>query len=165
MPAANKHVTTFTTPADTDVVVTRTFDAPRALVYRAFTRPEIVSRWLLGPPGWTMPVCEIDLRPGGSYHYRWRNEADDRSFGARGLFEAIEPEKRLQTREHFEDMGPSGEAHIQTEFTDDGIGTRVTYLIDAGSREARDAALKTGMTDGMEMSFKALDRVLVQKAA
>lgn len=149
-----------TLPNDTTIRVERRFDAPRALVYRAFTRPEMVSRWLLGPPGWTMPVCEIDLRPGGSYHYRWRNEADGSSFGARGVFEAIDAEKRLKTREHFEDVGPAGEASIQTDFTDDGLGTRVTYLIDAGSREGRDAALKTGMTDGMEMSFAALDRVL-----
>jgi uncharacterized protein YndB with AHSA1/START domain len=149
-----------TLPNDTTIRVERYFEAPRPLVYRAFTRPELVSRWLLGPPGWTMPICTIDLRPGGEYHYRWHNAAEGQSFGARGTFEAIDAEQRLLTREHFEDMGPPGEARIETRFADNSGGTRVIYLIDAGSREARDAALETGMTDGMEMSFKALDGVL-----
>jgi uncharacterized protein YndB with AHSA1/START domain len=149
-----------TLPNGTTIRVERHFEAPRPLVFRAFTRPELVSRWLLGPPGWTMPTCTIDLRPGGEYHYRWLNAAEGQSFGLRGIFDAIDAEKRLLAHEHFEDTEPAGEAQVDTLFHDDGRGTRVTYLIDGGSRAARDAALKTGMTDGMEMSFKALDGVL-----
>jgi uncharacterized protein YndB with AHSA1/START domain len=149
-----------TLPGESTIRVERHFEAPRPLVFRAFTRPELVSRWLLGPPGWTMPTCVIDLRPGGEYYYRWHNAAEGQSFGLRGIFDAIEAEKRLLAHEHFEDTEPAGEAQVDTLFADNGPGTRVTYLIDGGSPEARDAALKTGMTDGMEMSFKALDKVL-----
>jgi uncharacterized protein YndB with AHSA1/START domain len=148
-------------PSDTQIRVTRDFNAPRSLVYLAFTKPDLVRRWLLGPPGWSMPVCEIDLRVGGSYRYRWRNDGDGRSFGLRGTFDGIRPEAQIASRESFEDAGPAGEAHIDTRFADHGAGrTRVTYLITAESKEARDAAIATGMTDGMEMSFKALDGVL-----
>lgn len=149
-----------TLPSDTEITVTRDFDAPRSLVYLAFTKPELVKRWLLGPPGWTMPVCEIDLRVGGQYHYRWRNDTEGQEFGLRGTFERIEPDKTLDSREAFEDTGPAGEARVRTSFLDHGRGTRVVYLIIAESRQARDAAISTGMTDGMEMSFKSLDRLL-----
>lgn len=152
-------------PTDTQIRIVRDFDGPRDLVYLAFTEPALVKRWLLGPPGWTMPVCEIDLRVGGQYHYRWRNEAKTTEFGARGTFEAIAPKASLTTREHFEDMGPSGEALIVTSFEDHGRGTRVAYLITAESHEAREAAIASGMTGGMEMSFKALDDLLAKEAA
>lgn len=149
---------------DTQIEVTRDFDAPRSLVYAAFVTPALVKRWLVGPPGWTMPVCDIDLRVGGQYHYRWQNDNGRAGFGLRGTFEAIEPEARLLARESFEDTEPAGEARVDTAFTDSGAGTRVRYVITAASKEARDAALATGMTDGMEMSFKQLDRVLETEA-
>jgi uncharacterized protein YndB with AHSA1/START domain len=78
-----------TMASDREVVVTREFDAPPALVYAAFTRPSLVSRWLGGLPGWTMPVCEIDLRVGGTYRYRWRNEAEKQEFGFTGEYLTI----------------------------------------------------------------------------
>jgi len=145
---------------DTQIEVVRNFDAPRSLVYMAFVTPALVKRWLLGPPGWTMPVCDIDLRVGGQYRYRWENESGRAGFGLHGTFEAIEPEARLLARESFEDTEPAGEAGVETLFTDSGVATRVRYVITAASKEARDAALATGMTDGMEMSFKQLDEVL-----
>lgn len=151
------------TPSDSEVAVTRDFAAPRALVYLAFTKPELVSRWLLGPPGWTMPVCEIDLKVGGKYRYRWRNQSGD-EFGFAGTFDRIEPETALDTTERFEDGPTPGESKVTTSFSDSGDGTRVAYLMDFGSKEARDAAVATGMTDGMEMSFKLLDKVLPEMA-
>ena len=153
------------TPSDSAVAVSRDFAAPRALVYRAFTRPELVSRWLLGPPGWTMPVCEIDLKVGGKYRYRWRNKENGTEFGFVGKFSAIEPEQALHTIEGFEDGPTPAEAKITTSFSDNGDGTRVTYLMDFGSKDARDAAVATGMTDGMELSFKLLDGVLPEMVA
>jgi uncharacterized protein YndB with AHSA1/START domain len=150
---------------DTQIQVVREFDAPRSLVYMAFVTPALVKRWLLGPPGWTMPVCDIDLRIGGKYHYRWESGEKGSAFGLWGTFEAIEPENRLVARESFEDTEPSGEAKVDTLFADHGKATRVTYIITAESREARDAALATGMTDGMEMSFKQLDAILEKQAA
>lgn len=151
-------------PNDTQIQVVRDFAAPRPLVFRAFTRPELIRRWLLGPPGWSMPACTVDLRPGGKYHYRWRNDTDGREFGLNGVYQSIVPDDRLEIRESFEDVGPAGEAHIDTRFTDDGQATRVTYVITAESRKERDAALATGMTDGMEMSFKGLDAMLAASA-
>ena len=150
--------------SDTEIMVTRDFDAPRNLVYLAFTKPELVKRWLLGPPGWSMPVCEIDLKVGGQYHYRWRNDASGNEFGLRGTFERIERDKTLDSREAFEDTGPAGEAKVETSFVDHGQGTRVVYLIISKSKEQRDAGLASGMTDGMEMSFKSLDKLIGEGA-
>jgi len=162
MPSIDKAEVTL--PSDTEILVTRDFNAPVPLVYRAFTEPALVRRWLLGPPGWSMPVCEIDLRVGGKYHYRWRNDAEGREFGLNGTYEQVERDRSLKVRERFEDTKPEGEAVIATSFRPSGAGTRVVYLITAESKEARDAALATGMTDGMEMSFAMLDKTLAEAA-
>src|SRR5207237_4356830 len=74
----------FTTPTDREIVMTRVFDAPRRLVFEAWTKPEHLPRWLLGPEGWTMPVCEADLRPGGEWHFVWR-KSDGTEVGMRGV--------------------------------------------------------------------------------
>jgi len=162
---ASKHKAEVSLPSDTEIVVTRSFDAPPALVYRALTEPALVKRWLLGPPGWSMPVCDIDLKVGGRYHYRWRNDADGSEFGLNGTFEQIERDKLLNSRESFEDTGPAGEAHVAITFQPQGAGTRVVYLITAESKEAREQAIASGMTDGMEMSFQQLDQLLPVIAA
>ena len=154
-----------TTPSDSEIMVSREFDAPRSLVYLAFTKPELVKRWLLGPPGWTMPVCEIDLKVGGKYRYRWKNDAGDQEFGFAGTFDAIDPEARLVTTERMEGGPADAKARIETSFTDLGQKTRVVYVMDFGTKAARDAAAATGMTDGMELSFKLLDKLLGEKAA
>ena len=77
----SKHKSIVTLPNDRDVVVVRSFDAPRTLVFDAWTQPKLMQRWLLGPPGWTMPVCEMDVRPGGKFRWRWRNEQSGAEFG------------------------------------------------------------------------------------
>lgn len=149
-----------TLSSDTTIVVTRDFAGPRSLIWRAFTRPEMISRWLLGPPDWSMPVCKVDLRVGGEYYYLWRNDAEGKEFALRGTFDRIEPETLLVSREHFEETEPAGEMKVETRLADNGEATRLEYVITFGSREERDAALETGMTDGMEMSFSTLDREL-----
>ncbi len=83
------------TPSDREIQVTRDFDAPRRLVFDAFTKPELVRRWLLGPPGWTMPLCEIDLRVGGDYRYVWRFEKDGSHMAVGGVFREVIPLERL----------------------------------------------------------------------
>ena len=89
---------TLTTPSDREILITRDFNAPRALVFDCMSKPELVRRWLLGPPGWTMPVCDIDLRVGGRYRYVWRNEADGTEMGMGGVYmEIVPPEKVVQT--------------------------------------------------------------------
>lgn len=157
-----------TLPSDGEVLVTRAFSASRALVYRAYTDPELVQRWLLGPPGWTMPVCEMDVRVGGSFRWLWRSDEDGSEFGFHGEFVEVEPRERLKHTEIYDpgdvggEMGEGGESMVTLAFEEEDGMTTVTTLIDFGSKEARDAALATGMTDGMEMSYQSLDSLLAE---
>ena len=158
-----------TTPSDREVKVTRSFRAPSGLVYRAYTEPQLLKRWLLGPPGWTMPVCEMDVRVGGRYRWRWRNDQDNQEFGFSGMFREVEPASRLVHTEAYEPGtfggGYPGEPAIVTlAFTEEAGITTVTTLIDYGSKEARDGAVATGMTDGMEQSYQLLDSLLAKQA-
>lgn len=157
-----------TTPSDREVKVTRSFKAPKALVYRAYTEPELVRRWLLGPPGWSMPVCEMDVRVGGSYRWRWRNDQDGREFGFAGTFKEVQPAAKLVHTEAYDpgtlgDGYPGQEAIVSITFTEDAGVTTLTSLMDFGSKEARDGAIATGMTDGMEQSYQLLDKLLVEQ--
>ena len=154
-----------TTPSDREVEVTRSFKAPKALVYRAYTEPALVRRWLLGPPGWSMPVCEMDVRVDGQYRWRWRNDENGQEFGFTGTFREVRPASRLVHTEGYDpgSVGgdfPGGEAIVTVTFVEDGGVTTVTTLIDFGSKDARDNAVSTGMTDGMEQSYQLLDRLL-----
>ena len=101
VPSVNKSV--WTTPSDLEIVSTRTFDAPRRLVFAAFTDPAHVPNWLLGPDGWDMPICEIDLRVGGKWRYVWRNSTDGREFGMHGVYREIDAPARIVNTEVFED--------------------------------------------------------------
>ena len=148
------------TPNDLEIVTSRAFDAPRALVFEAHANPEIVQRWLLGPPGWSMPVCEIDLTVGGKLRYVWRNDADGTSFGMTGVFKEIVVPERMVHTEFFTDNWTGGEALVTTVFTEKGGKTTVTITMRFASKEARDGALATGMTDGMESSYRMLEDVL-----
>jgi uncharacterized protein YndB with AHSA1/START domain len=158
-----------TLPSEREVKVTRSFKAPRALVYRAYTEPQLLQRWLLGPPGWSMPVCEMDVRVGGRYRWRWRNDQDGSEFGFTGTFREVQPAARLVHTEAYDpgtagDGYPGNEAIVVVTFAEEGGVTTVTTLIDFGTKEARDAAVATGMTDGMEESYQLLDRLLGDKA-
>ncbi|MGE3277369.1 MAG: SRPBCC family protein [Vicinamibacterales bacterium] len=154
-----------TLPSDREVKVVRSFKAARALVYRASTEPELVKQWMLGPPGWTMPVCEMDVRVGGRYRWVWRSEAGDAEFGFSGVYREVEPAVRIVHTERFEagTLGgpfPGAEALITVTFDEENGVTTLTSLMDFGSKEARDAAVATGMTDGMEQSYQRLERTL-----
>jgi uncharacterized protein YndB with AHSA1/START domain len=154
-----------TLPSDREVKVTRSFRAPRALVYRAYTEPELVRSWLLGPPGWSMPVCEMDVRVGGRFRWRWRSEENGSEFGFTGTFRELQPSSKIVHTEAYEPgtVGggyPGNDAIVTVTFTEDGGVTTMTTLIDFGSKEARDGAVATGMTDGMEQSYQLLDRLL-----
>ena len=149
-----KLTTEFTTPSDREVVARRTFDAPRQLVWDAHTRPEHVRRWLLGPDGWSMPVCEIDLRPGGTWHYVWRNDADGREFGMRGTYREVVAPSRIVNTESWGDDWP--ESLVTTEFEERDGRTTLTCTVVYPTKEARDAALATGMTGGWSKSYDRL---------
>lgn len=153
-----------TMPSDREVVITRAFDAPRELVFDCHTKPVLVRRWLLGPPGWTMPVCDIDLRIGGRYRYVWRSpEGADMGMG--GIFREIARPERLVTNELFDEDWTGGETNVTTVFTErDGV-TLSTMTVLYASAEAREAALATGMTEGMEMSYRNLDELVAAETA
>jgi uncharacterized protein YndB with AHSA1/START domain len=153
------HTVDVTTPSDREIRVTRVFDAPRTLVFDCHTKPELVKRWLLGPPGWTMPVCEIDLRVGGKYLYTWRNDADGSEFSIGGEHREIVPPERIVTLENF--MGE--EALCTLTLTEKGGRTTLVQNMQFENQEKRDQALKTGMTDGMASSYERLELVLEEQ--
>ena len=150
------------TPTDEEVVVSRLFDAAPALVFACHTKPDLVRRWLLGPPGWTMPVCEIDPRVGGAFRYRWRSEAGDREFGTGGLFTEITAPHRWAHTEQME--GWPGESANLYLLTEECGRTRLTMRMNFGSKDVRDMALKSGMTGGMGQSFDRLAAMLAADA-
>jgi len=160
--SANQHKLEVTTPGDREIVMTRTFDAPRDLVFDAFTKPELVKQWLLGPEGWTMPVCEIDLRVGGKYAYRWRSESKDHEFGTGGIFREVTPQQRIVQTEQME--GQPGEALNTTEFAEKSGQTIVTMTILHESREIRDMVVETGMAGGVADSYDRLGKLLAIRA-
>lgn len=154
-----------TAPSDREIVMTRVFDAPRQLVFDAHTKPDLVRRWLLGPPGWTMPVCEIDLRVGGRFRYVWRKD-DGAEMGMGGVFREIVRPERIVHTELFDQDWTGGETVSTTRFTERDDRTTLTITTLYSSKEARDGALKSGMTDGMEVGYARLDELLAaQKAA
>ncbi len=151
-----------TTPGDREIVMRRTFDAPRELVFDAFTKPELVKQWLLGPDGWKMPVCEIDLRVGGAYRYRWRSESKDHEFGTGGIFREITRPERIVQTEQME--GQPGKALSTTEFHEKNGQTIVTMTIVHESRQIRDMVVETGMADGVAVSYERLSKLLASRA-
>jgi uncharacterized protein YndB with AHSA1/START domain len=145
--------TTFTTPSDREIVMTRVVDAPRSLVWEAYTMPEHVTQWLLGPEGWTMPVCEIDLRPGGEWHYIWR-KADGEELEMRGEYREVAPPERLVQTESWGAEWP--ETLNTLVLSEAGGRTTITTTVLYSSSDARDAALQTGMKEGASVSFDRL---------
>lgn len=148
---------TVTTPSDREIVMTRVFAAPRGLVFDAHTKPELIRRWLLGPDGWSMPVCEVDLRVGGAYRWVWRRDVDGTEMSSRGTFLEIAAPGRLVSTERFEPSWYDGEAHNTLVLVEENGRTTLTQTMLYGSREVRDAVLKSGMESGVETSYQRLD--------
>lgn len=148
-----------TTPSDLEVVITRDFDAPRQLVWDAHTQPDLIRRWLLGPPGWTMPVCEVDLRVGGAYRYVWRSE-EGVEMGMGGTFREVAAPERIVNTQLFDQDWTGGETIGTMVLTEDGGRTHMVNTILYASKAARDGALSTGMTEGMEAGYASLDALL-----
>jgi uncharacterized protein YndB with AHSA1/START domain len=140
--------------------MTRAFDAPRAAVFDAFTKPELIRRWLLGPEGSSMPVCEVDLRVDGGVHYVWRDDADGREFGLHGTYLAISPSERIEHVGNFDQSWYPDDSTVTTTFDERNGATTVTMTQRFVSREARDVALESGMTTGVAASFDRLESIL-----
>jgi len=147
---------------DREIVMTRVFDAPRKLVFDAFTKPELLKQWLLGPPGWSMPVCEIDLRIGGRYRYVWRRDTDGTEMGCGGVYREIVPPERLVHTEQFDNPWYPGESLITTVLDEQRGKTTLTATMLYESRDARDGILKSGMESGVAASYDRLAELLAK---
>lgn len=146
---------------DREIVMTRVFDAPRQLVFEAFTKCELLKRWLLGPPGWSMVVCKMDLRKGGSYRWVWRSDSSGTEMGVGGMFREIQPPERIVHTEKFDQAWYSGEALITTVLTERSGKTTLTATLLYDSRETRDNVLKSPMERGVKASYDRLEELLV----
>lgn len=159
--AARTGVTTLETPSDTEVRISRFFNAPRRLAFAAYTKPEHLRQWLLGPEGWSMFICEMDQHAGGSWRYGWR-KTDGTEMVMGGTILEFVPDERVVNTERW---GPEWPETINTVvFTETAGETEITLTIRYPSKDARDAALKTGMREGLDFSFARLEKLLAQLA-
>ena len=151
-----------TTPTGREIVMTRVFDAPRHLVFDAWTKPELVRRWLTGPPGWTMPVCEIDLRVGGRYRYVWRHP-DRPDMGMGGVHLEIAVPERIVNTQLFDQDWTGGEAVGTLVLVEHNGRTTATNTVLYSSQEIRDMVIKTGMAEGVGASYDRLAELLASQ--
>ena len=150
---------TLKTEGDRYVVVTRHFAAPPESVYRAHTDPTLIQRWLLGPEGWTMPVCITEARPGGKIRYEWTNGKGG-GFYLTGEYLELEPYSRIVHVERMHLPDPTPDNHIETRFDAEGTGTLMTMRMTLPDEQTRAAMLATGMEHGMEASYQRLEPML-----
>jgi uncharacterized protein YndB with AHSA1/START domain len=151
--------TTFTTPSDREIVAVREVSAPRDVVWAMWTEPLHVRQWMLGPDGWSMPVCEIDLRPGGAWRWVWRKDGGE-EMEMNGVYREVRPSERLVNTENWGGDWP--ETLNTLELSEQNGRTIMTSTVLYPSREARDAALATGMKDGWAQSYERLDEYLAR---
>lgn|SRR5215813_8957262 len=150
-----------TTPSDLEIVLTRDFNAPRQLVWEAMSKPDLIQRWLQGPPGWEMVLCEDDLRAGGSFRWAWRG-ADGAEMAMHGIYQEVVPPERIVRTETF-DFGcdaQSGEQQVTLTLTDHGDKTSLKLRLLYPSRQARDGAIASGMERGVSASYDRLEEML-----
>ena len=150
---------TLKTEGDKHVVVTRWFAATPEAVYRAHTEPSIIQKWLLGPDGWTMPVCVNEARPGGKIRYEW-SDGNGNGFYLTGEYVALEPFRRIVHVERMHLPDPTPDNHVETVFEREGNGTLMTMRMTLPDAKTREAMLATGMENGMEASYVRLETIL-----
>jgi uncharacterized protein YndB with AHSA1/START domain len=149
---------TIKTEGDARVIATRRFAAPPEAVYRAHVEPALIQRWMLGPDGWSMPVCLCDPRPGGSFRYEWSN--GEGGFHTTGEFIELTPFSRIVHVERMHLPDPTPDNRIETTFEPDGAGTLMTMRMNLPDAETRAAMLASGMEHGMEASFQRLETMI-----
>jgi uncharacterized protein YndB with AHSA1/START domain len=152
------------TPTDTTIVLSRTFNAPRRLVWEAMFTPSKMRRWMLPPPGWSITTCECDARVGGALFVAWKSEEADRVMTLRGEFtELVLHERAIHTEAMAMDSGESiGSLREKHEFADNGSVTALSITQTYDSKEDRDGALASGMDQGMEACYQKLEALLAQ---
>jgi uncharacterized protein YndB with AHSA1/START domain len=153
--------TKVSTPSERELIVSRSFNAPRQMVFDAHTKPELVKRWLYGPAEWPLVHCEIDLRVGGKLRYVWRH-AEKGEMGLSGHFREVDAPAHLIHTELFDEDWTDGEAVATTQFIEEGAGTTVTVTMLYASQAGRDKALKSGMLEGWSQFLDRLEEMLAQ---
>jgi uncharacterized protein YndB with AHSA1/START domain len=151
-----------TTPSDRELAMIRSFDAPRGLVWDAWTKPELLKQWLGVRGGWTFAVCEVDLKVGGKYRYVWRGPSGA-EMGMGGVFREVAKPERLVATEKFDESWYEGDAMDTTTFVERGGKTTVTTTVRYASKAVRDAVLKSPMESGVAESYNKLDEVLASR--
>jgi uncharacterized protein YndB with AHSA1/START domain len=151
-----------TTPSDREIAMTRVFNAPARLVFDAWTKPELIKRWLGVRAGWMMAVCEVDLKVGGAYRFVWRGP--DMTMGMRGLYREVVRPERLVSTEVFDDPWYEGEAVDTIVLVERDGNTTVTTTVRYASREVRDAVIKSGMATGVAEGYDKLAELLASIA-
>ena len=152
---------TITTPSDCELSMTRVFNAPRHLVWEAYTKPELVKRWLGAMGGWTMPVCEIDVRVGGKFRYLWKS-SEGHTMGMSGVYLEILPNERIVNTEKFDEAWYEGEARETVVLTEKDGKTTLVSTVRYGSKEIRDMVLASPMESGVAASYDALEVLLAK---
>jgi len=150
---------TLRTEGDTHIIVTRRFAAPPEAVYRAHTDPQLIRKWLLGPDGWTMPVCINEARPGGKIRYEW-TDGKGGGFFLTGEYIELVPFSRIVHVERMHLPDPTPDNHVETTFRRDGRGTLMMLRMTLPDAVTRAAMLKTGMERGMEDSYARLETMM-----
>ncbi|MFO0847257.1 MAG: SRPBCC family protein [Gemmataceae bacterium] len=151
---------TVTTPTDREIVMTRAFAAPRSAVFDAMTNPELLKRWMLGPPGWAMTVCEIDLRAGGRFRHVWRKD-DGTEMAMSGVHREVSPERVVRTETFEFGCGPQACEQVATMTLAEQDGrTLLTLTVLYPSKEARDGTIASGMEHGVAAGYNRLDELL-----
>jgi uncharacterized protein YndB with AHSA1/START domain len=153
-----------TPQGEREIVLTRVFHAPRAMVFEAHTKPELIRQWLLGPDGWSMVVCDVELRVGGRYRYVWRHDARGNEMGMGGVYREIARPERIVQTESFDEPWYPGEGVGTLVLVERDGRTTLSNTMRYESREARDAVLKSGMESGVAPSYDRLE-VLLGSAA
>src|SRR5437660_46298 len=145
-----------TTPTDREIVMTRVFDAPRQLVFDAFSKPELLKRWF-GPRGWSLVVCDVDFRVGGGFRFVLRGP-DGKQMGMRGVYREIVPPERSVHMESFDDY--PGESQVTAVLDEHDGKTTLTVTVQYPSQEIRDIVASSGMEHGAAASYDKLEDVL-----
>jgi uncharacterized protein YndB with AHSA1/START domain len=147
------------TEGDTHVVVTRRFAARPETVFRAHTEPKLIQKWLLGPDGWTMPVCISEAKPGGRIRYEW-SDGKGAGFHLTGEYLELQPYSRIVHVERMHLPDPTPDNHVETRLEVEGAGTLMTMRMTLPDSETRTAMLATGMDQGMEASYARMEEML-----
>jgi uncharacterized protein YndB with AHSA1/START domain len=150
-----------TTPSDREIVLTRVFNAPRRMVFEAFSKPELLRQWF-GPHGWSLSVCEVDLRVGGGFRFVMKGPQGE-EMGMRGSYKEIAPPERSIHMESFDDF--PGESQVTTVFVEKDGKTTMTATVLYESKEVRDAVIQTGMERGAAETYDRLEEFLLTTAA